>query len=197
MKYAFTIACCILLFSNCFDATKKQNKNSFEFEKKLVDRGNLIANTTFRTLGSNLQKAMKEGGVSNAVKYCNLAASPLVDSLEQVHQVKIKRTSLKTRNQNNKPTVEEKLQLEKYHEQFEKQLKLNPVIRKHEDEFVYYAPIHVMPLCQKCHGTVGKELKKEDYQTIQSLYPNDRAVNYNSGDLRGMWSINFIEPMKN
>lgn len=146
---------------------------------------------TFTTLSSNLQKAMKAGGVPNAVKYCNIAASPLVDSLEQLYQVSIKRTSLKVRNPNNQPTEQERQQLQSYQEQFGAGKELKPVIHKIANQTAFYAPIHVMPLCQKCHGKVGEQLMEKDYELIRELYPSDRAINYKSGDLRGMWRITF------
>ena len=138
---------------------------------------------------------MQEGGVPNAVKYCNIAASPLVDSLEQIHNVKIKRTSLKVRSNNNQPTAQEKQQLQKYQEAFDNGQALKPIVNEIASQATFYAPIHVMPLCQKCHGTVGEELLKDNYELIQSLYPSDSAINYKSGDLRGMWSITFVKPI--
>lgn len=193
MKYLIVVACCILLFSNCFDtATDKQvaKENS---ENTYLEQGQKIARMTFATLSSNLQKAMKAGGVSNAVAYCNLAAAPLVDSLAQIYNVSIKRTALKVRNPNNQPTEQERQQLQSYHKQFDAGKQLKPVVQKLANQIAFYAPIHVMPLCQKCHGTLGEELLEQDYETIQRLYPLDRAINYSSGDLRGMWSIVFHE----
>jgi len=50
-----------------------------------------------------------------------------------------------------------------------------------------------MPLCEKCHGKIGSTLKEADYASIKSLYPEDMAIGYKTGDLRGMWSISFLE----
>ena len=59
------------------------------------------------------------------------------------------------------------------------------------DSLALFAPIHVMPLCQKCHGKTGDTLLENDYKFIQKLYHEDKAIGYKSGDLRGMWSIEF------
>lgn len=197
MKYFIIIACFIFLFSNCFDTTSSNNTATEASEVDYIEQGQKIAMTTFATLSSNLQKAMKEGGVSNAVQYCNIAASPLVDSLEQIHNVSIKRTSLKVRNPNNEPTEQERQQLQIYQQQFDTGKELKPVVHKATNQTVFHAPIHVMPLCQKCHGKVGEQLKEKDYELIKNLYPSDSAINYKSGDLRGMWSITFFEPKIN
>lgn len=186
----------VLLLVNCFDSSTNTNTEEQKQSINHIKKGREIAMNTFSTLGGNLQKAMKEGGVSSAVKYCNLAASPLVDSLQQMYNVSIKRTSLKLRNQDNHPTEIEKQQLEKYQQQFELGEKLSPVIHKVNEQTIFYAPIHVTELCQKCHGAIGKQLLTEDYETIQSLYPKDMAINYKSGDLRGMWSITFYDENK-
>ncbi|MFK8101564.1 MAG: DUF3365 domain-containing protein [Saprospiraceae bacterium] len=193
MEKFIVVACCILLFSNCFDPAPSKNTTKETAVSIYIEQGQKIARMTFATLSSNLQKAMKEGGVSNAIKYCNIAASPLVDSLTQLHKVGIKRTSLKIRNPNNRPTEKERAQLLDYQQQFDAGQALKPIVQKKNNQIAFYAPIHVMPLCGKCHGQLEKELVEKDYETIQELYPLDKAINYNSGDLRGMWSITFYE----
>ncbi len=193
MKHLIYISICILFLVNCFDNSTSIEKSKKALDNTYLEKGQKMALSTFGVLSQNLQKAMKEGGVSNAVNYCNLTASPLVDSLELLNNVSIKRTSLKIRNPNNKPADYERMQLEKYQKQFELGKKLKPTLYSHNDQTTFYAPIHVMPLCQKCHGTIGGELMKEDYETIQNLYPTDKAIGYKSGDLRGMWSITFKE----
>ena len=47
-----------------------------------MQRGNIIADSAQKLLGSSLKKAIAEGGVQNAVKYCNLAAYPIMDSID-------------------------------------------------------------------------------------------------------------------
>jgi hypothetical protein len=70
---------------------------------------------------------------------------------------------------------------------------LKPIVMQHDDGTVgYYAPIKIsIPTCLNCHGEVGKDVKAEDYKVLKSLYPNDVAVGYKEGDLRGMFSIRF------
>lgn len=183
---------CLLFASRCSNSPTNKGDNDTESTKQqYLKRGQEIAAATFATLSSRVQKAMQEGGVTNAVQYCNLAAHPLVDSLEQVYQADIKRTSLKVRNPKNKPTDKERQQLQRYQTQFKAGNTLEPLVQKINNQLVFQAPIYVMPLCEKCHGKIGDQLKKQDYATIQKLYPLDKAINYKSGDFRGMWSISF------
>lgn len=195
MRFTFAslIILGILSLSYCdqnnSDTADSNTKNS---NTAYIQKGKTIASATFATLSGNLQKAMKEGGVPNAIKYCNLNASPLVDSLSQVYKAEIRRTSLKVRNPKNKPTTKELQQLEKYQKSMEAGEALKPLVQEIiPGTIAFYAPIHVMPLCEKCHGKAGETLKEEDYQVIQQHYPEDKATGYASGDLRGMWSISF------
>jgi len=41
------------------------------------------------------------------------------------------------------------------------------------------------------HGTPGNEIGNENYEHIKKLYPDDKAINYTVGELRGIWSISF------
>jgi hypothetical protein len=186
MKYFIIVGICLLLFSNCFDNAKSNDSAKNNVEQNYKEQGKEIAAKTFMSLSTNLQKAMKEGGVAKAVKYCNLAASPIVDSLQLVYNAKIKRTSLKIRNPNNRPTDTERMQLQRFRDQFDKGEALSSIIEEKDNQINFYAPIQFMGLCGKCHGKIGKELKMEDYEIIQKLYPLDKAINYQNGDLRGM-----------
>jgi len=192
MKYLLAIGILISLLTNCTNKPQEKPDQAISNQEQVyLKKGQTIAAATFATLSTNLQKAIQEGGISNAISYCNLAASPLVDSLEQVYQASIKRTALKVRNPKNTPTPAEVQQLQQYEEQLEAGQDLKPVLNQFEEQIIFHAPIRIMPLCEQCHGKVGSTLKAENHQLIQSLYPSDQAVDYQTGDLRGMWSISF------
>lgn len=185
----------VLLFSTCENSntpTKTTEKVEKIDKKVYLKKGQEIAQATFKTLSGNLQNVMKEGGVPNALEYCNLAAMPLVDSLSKVHDAEIRRTSLKVRNPKNQPTPQELTQLQAFEKQSKAGEKLSAVVKEIDPHTVaFYAPISLMPLCEKCHGEVGNTLLEKDYEVVQKLYPEDKAIGYKSGDLRGMWSISF------
>ena len=184
----------IVAFTACENyspLTKTESANDFS-EKIYIERGKKIAQNAFETLSGNLQKAMQEGGVEHAIKFCNINASDLVKSLNKKHNVEVKRTSLKVRNQNNTPTSEELVQLMIYQKQNNEGKELKPTAKKiKNNKVVFYSPIHIKPLCLSCHGKVGEVLLTTNHNLIKSLYPNDKATGYSNGDLRGMWSITF------
>lgn len=196
MKYftSLFVIVSVLLFSTCENSnTPTESTNNVENNNDVfLKKGKQVAKATFKTLSENLQKAMKKGGVPNALEYCNLAAMPLVDSLSKVHDAEIRRTSLKVRNPKNKPTPQELEQLQAYEKQSLAGEKLNAVVKEIDPHTVaFYAPISIMPLCEKCHGEVGNALLEKDYEVVQKLYPEDKAIGYVSGDLRGIWSVSF------
>ncbi len=180
----------ILLLATCSEngQSNEQLTNKHEY----LEKGKTIASATFATLSGKLQEAMQEGGVQNAVSYCNLAANPLVDSLAKIYNADIRRTALLTRNQANNPTARELRQFEIYRSTHKAGKTMNPVVHSIDPNTVaFYAPIQLMPLCEKCHGKVGESISSEDYEHIKKLYPQDEAINFATGDLRGMWSISF------
>ncbi len=46
------------------------------------------------------------------------------------------------------------------------------------------------PACLKCHGSTN-DINEETLEIIQARYPSDRATNYQLGDFRGSWKIQF------
>jgi hypothetical protein len=162
-------------------------------DKNYLEEGKELAAVSFKTLSGQLQGALKEGGVQNAVQYCNFMANPLVDSLSKKYNAEIRRTTFQTRNKDNKPRDYEKDVLIKYMQSHKNKEELSPEIVKLEDgKTAFFSPIVIQNgLCLTCHGNPGGTIADEDYAFIQSLYPDDEAVGYQLGDFRGMWSITF------
>jgi len=176
MKY-FIVSMMILLVLIAGCESKKNTKAvAFELsDEAYLKEGGQIAMSAFGVLSSELQKAMKEGGVPNAVKYCNLSALPLTDSLSQSHNVKIKRTSDKIRNPSNTATSNELVEYNHFKEQLKSKELLKPRVKVVNGEKVFYAPILLSEACLKCHG--DKSTIK-DYNIIAALYPKDQATGY-------------------
>ena len=161
-------------------------------QEEYMKMGKDIAAQTFSVLSGQLQAAMKEGGVAQAIKHCNLAAMPLVDSLSKVHQADIRRTSFKIRNSQNAPNNDEQVVLEAFTQSAAEGKDLVPLVKAtQEGNMAFYAPIKVNDMCLKCHGVDGESLDSEGYALIRELYPEDEATGYQAGDLRGIWSITF------
>ena len=163
-----------------------------EESQAYAEKGKMIAKATFEALSGNLKKALKEGGVKEASEYCNIVAMPLTDSLATLHQASIKRTSLKLRNPENKPSANELSVLKEYEQLAMVGSELNPRVQAiGSDRVAFYAPIKTQQLCLSCHGVIGEELTRDNYAILYSLYPEDQATGYADNQFRGMWSIEF------
>ena len=154
--------------------------------------GKEIAQATFKALGGQLQAALAEGGVEQAIAYCNVAAYPITDSLSLAYHARVRRTALKYRNPRNAPIPAERLVLEEYALRKSGGEELTPrVMQLGEDSVAFYAPILMQPLCVTCHGIPGETMAVETQTLVQQYYAQDQAVGFGEGDLRGMWSIKF------
>jgi len=162
-----------------------------EIVSKVHELGNSIALNTKKTLGKNLKEAIQNGGVKNAISFCNTAAMPLVDSLNQALGADIRRVSSEARNPNNLPNDLEKKLLEAYEYQWKDSIPLNTNVQAiSDDQYLFTKPIIIdNALCLTCHGTLENGLTQDTDEFIKSKYPLDRATGYKLGDLRGMWSI--------
>lgn len=181
----------MLIFFKC-KSEKAPAALTAEEQKAWLGKGQVLAAATFSELSGRLQAAMKEGGVAGALQYCNVVASPLVDSLSKANNAAIRRTSLKTRNPGNAPVGGEQKALQDYAKKAATGKELSPaLLLLDEHRVAFMAPIKVLPLCLKCHGQPGEDIAVTDMHLIRKLYPADQATGFRTGDLRGMWSITF------
>ncbi|MDZ7608801.1 MAG: DUF3365 domain-containing protein [Cyclobacteriaceae bacterium] len=180
------------------DAIKKEINNreivhvtESEILQKAHEIGNTIATNSQQALGAKLKGALGAGGVENAISYCNLQAMPLIDSLSKEYNAQIRRVSLKNRNPADAPSTLELQILEAYESQTADSLTLSTNVQPlGNDQYLFTKPIMIdNALCLACHGTPENGLATATQDLIKSKYPADKAIGYQIGDLRGMWSI--------
>ncbi|MCK5638203.1 MAG: DUF3365 domain-containing protein [Flavobacteriaceae bacterium] len=176
----------IAVLSSCSKSLSKK-----EVEQYTI-KGKEIAQTTAKKLGGTLVEKMKDGGVKEAVPFCNSEALPLTEEMGVKFNVSIKRTSNLLRNETNKPNDEEVLILNNYSKLFAENKPMKPVVElDNSGNPHFYAPIILQKKCLTCHGEIGVDVTKKSDSIIESLYPKDLAKGYKEGDLRGIWSITF------
>lgn len=164
---------------------------SAEAQLAAFHRGKAIVAETFSLLSSNLQTAIQQGGVSNALPFCSLAASPLTAGMAGKHGVAIRRITHKPRNPADRADTTELAILQ----QFETALtgtNLPPplVTNLTASTATFFAPIILNhELCLKCHGEPGKDISAVNSAVIRRLYPQDEATGFKLGQLRGAWRI--------
>lgn len=159
----------------------------------VMQRGRALAGETFSLLSSNLQSALAAGGVTNALPYCSLAASPLITSLGDKHGVTIRRVTHRARNPKDKANAVEAAVLDYYRNELSRSNSLPPVVTNlQENSVTFFAPIVLTnTLCLRCHGEPGRDIPADHLQVIRQLHPHDEAVGFRLGDLRGAWRIDF------
>ncbi len=176
----------LFILSSCSTSLSKK-----EVEKYTI-QGKEIAQATAKKLGGTLVEKMKDGGVKEAVPFCNTKAIPLTEEMAKKFNVSIKRTSHLLRNENNKANDKEALVINNYRDLLTKGKGLKPVVELDNDGNPhFYAPIILQKKCLACHGEVGINVTKKSDSIIESYYPKDLATGFKEGDLRGIWSITF------
>jgi len=164
-----------------------------EVQQAAVQRGKAIATETFGLLSTNLQTALQSGGVSNALPFCSLAASPLTAGMAGKHGVTLRRVTHKPRNPAGRADASELTILNQFSAALTGTNPPPPLVTNFTAGAVtFFAPIVLNnELCLKCHGAPGQDISPENVAVIQGLYPQDEATGFKLGDLRGAWRIDF------
>lgn len=162
---------------------------TIESPRDYIAEGSTIVDTTFKTLSGALQGAVKEGGIEHAIQFCNLNAYPLVAELSEAYDANISRKAVRYRNPDNAADERDARVFAEYEKLQAQGLEFMPVVLKTESGPVYYKPIVMMEFCTVCHGS--KEQIGPAYEAIAALYPEDKAIDFKAGDLRGLWKVEF------
>ena len=136
----------------------------------------------------NLQQALKSGlaeGPAEAIQVCRVKAPEIADALS-VDGVRVGRSSHKLRNPDNEGPDWVRPVMQAYLD--------DPAGRSPQavelagNRRGYVEPIIVQPLCLTCHGS---ELAPDIGAQITELYPDDRATGFETGDLRGVFWLEY------
>jgi hypothetical protein len=165
-----------------------------EITEHAIKWGNEISMEAQKALMGALKKAIEEKGPAGAVSFCNIEALPITQEVADKFKVSIRRVSVKNRNPENSPNGKEGELLDAYAYNTKNGLDNHPNIQRMQDgQVLLYTKAITIPngLCLNCHGEPGKEISKQTLEKINNLYPEDKAVHFKVGDLRGMWSISM------
>jgi hypothetical protein len=139
------------------------------------------------TLSARLQEAMAAGGPTAAVTVCRDEAQALTAAVGEKHRLLIGRTSDRVRNPANVPKPWAAAQVAA-----SAGLKLAEatpkVIDLADGGIGVLRPIGVAPLCVACHGP-RESVRAVIGPVLADVYPDDRAVGYAPGDLRGWFWV--------
>ncbi len=159
-----------------------------------IKKGAEISAEAQAALLSNVSRAMQKGGPEYAVEFCNLQASSIVDSLNQLYNTEIGRVSARNRNPRNNLKNDTEKELWNKMAQKIKAGNGHDTLLVMNDDLVYYKPIKTaMPACLNCHGAPGEDINPAAFEKIQTLYPEDKATGYDLNEFRGLWKIRFLD----
>jgi hypothetical protein len=207
MKLSFitSFLTAVMLISACTHQPSQQQKGN-DAEKVvfiqltdsvknlLIHRGDLIAKQAQSAFQTVLKKAIKSEGMEYAIGFCNTEAMKITDSVSAVQNVQIRRLAKKYRNPQNETNKEESEIYKSYILEWLNRETLHPkIIPDKQGHPVYYRPIGILPVCLNCHGVPGKDIPSPLAEKIVQLYPEDKAIDFQKGELRGMWAISFPE----
>lgn len=139
-------------------------------------------------LKKTLMSAMESGGPQQGIQVCQKKAAEIAEEVSHRSGWRIRRISLKTRSPLNEPQPNERKILDFFAEQATHSKSIDDLEwwEKKSDKQVYMKAIPMNGLCLTCHGNnVDPSVKK----TILHYYPNDTAVGYTLGEIRGAFVI--------
>lgn len=180
------------VFEEVNNSMEVKKLSDAEILASAMEWGDSISAKAQAELISNLQNAIEDKGIPDAVEFCSLEAMSIKKKLGDEYGVVIKRVSNSYRNPNDKPDDMEGRILETYEYDVENQIKPTPNIQTMDGgDVLLYSKAIVIPggLCLNCHGEPSNEINSQTLSKIDSIYPGDLARNHKVGDLRGMWAI--------
>ncbi len=160
-------------------------------DEALFDEARKVATTLPPKLLVALQEEIRKTGAEGAIPVCKDMAPKMAGEISQQTGWKIKRVSLKARNDARAiPDDWEKAALEDFDKRAaagESPAKLEKG-EKIGNEYRFVKALPVQGLCLGCHGPAEK-LKPAVQATLGQHYPNDKATGYSEGQIRGVISV--------
>jgi len=161
---------------------------------KLAEEARATAGGLIQTLGGELKTAMTAGGPAQAIGVCKEKAPRIAAEAAARTGMQIKRVSLKNRNPKGVPDAWETEALASLEQRLAagekpETLDTHSVVNTPEGKVFRYAKALVMqPVCVNCHGA-PENLSPEVKAKLAAEYPDDKAVGYAPGMIRGVLSI--------
>ena len=151
--------------------------------------GQQLAMQTKTALGSNLKKALQEGGPEHAVSFCNTRAGPIAEDMSAKLDAAIGRVSDRPRNPANAADDVELAIIREFKAALAAGNKPKAAVRQRGERVVGYYPIVTNGMCLQCHGEAGTEINAATLDLIQQAYPDDKATGYGVNELRGLFVV--------
>ena len=160
-------------------------------DSDMLTQSRAVSQSMLKELGQKLQSAMAEGGAVNAIGVCNTQAPEIAGRVSTQNQVKLSRVGTRARNPvmgvPNDWQAKALAQFDAALVRGDKPADIEfseTVNTASGKEFHFAKPIVLQPMCVSCHGS-PEQISPEVKAKLNELYPNDKAVGYQPGQLRG------------
>lgn len=156
-----------------------------------IDAARAAAQELQSRLSAELRRAMASGGPVAAIEVCRVAAPAIAADLSSGGRVEIGRTALRVRNRANTPDAWERAGLQAFlarHADGEPLagMEIAEVVSEDGAEVTrWMSAIPLGGVCATCHGTAVAD---DARAAILAAYPDDEAVGFAVGDLRGAFT---------
>lgn len=179
----------VIIASFAFACSPQEQKLTGELLNRYAGKATFMTNSTQQVLAGNLMMAIRENGTVGALEFCNAEAVALTDSMSTEMAAMLKRVTDKPRNPGNQANEREMEYITEMKTVISEGKKMYPSLYLKGSKVTGYYPIIANNLCMQCHGDTESEIASETLAMIKELYPEDQAVGYKVGDLRGIWVV--------
>ena len=169
--------------------------NAFAEDASWLAEARKVASQVPPKLLQVLSEEMAKDGPAAAMAVCREKAPLMAKAASEQTGWTIKRVSLQNRNPKAVPDAWERAALEEFDRRAaagENPATLEKSAAVTTDagrtEYRYMKALPVQPLCLACHGKAD-ELSPDVSQKLHALYPDDKAVGYTLGQIRGAMTI--------
>ena len=138
-----------------------------------------------RRLGARLKAELEAKGPVGALAVCRDSAQAMTAEVAEANGVSVGRTSPRLRNPGNAPRAWAKPYVDAIADGTPAS-SVNPVVVDLGDKVGFLRPIPTQALCLRCHGAADS-LGQDLASALRESYPEDRALGYREGDLRGFF----------
>jgi len=164
-------------------------------DQKYINTGKAASQALMKSLKGALVTAIADSGIEGAINVCSEKALVLTADIDARADsiTDIRRVSDKFRNPHNAPDASDTEALAYFREY---QAKYDSLAGYHivrsDTDVRYYQPLVIQPLCLNCHGQTDK-MEANVLTAINKIYPEDMAVGYQLGDLRGLIRVTMVK----
>ncbi len=151
-----------------------------------VGEASAVALVFMSRLKPQLQAALQSGPPAEAIAVCAQEAPKIAAELSGETGWSVKRVSLRPRNPDAHPDTWERAQLKAFDAVVSAGGKPAWVAAEIDGQVRFLAPQRVDGVCLVCHG---ESIDPATAAALKKLYPDDRALGYRPGDVRGAISL--------